>query len=204
MDLDGKTITFNEGNMYRYGQDFSYQTGVPHGVEFKISKRGDQYALTANGYGALNGTHKDYGNGCLYMSKEDVEKEYHYQDVNFDLNIFESLRIKEAIIDAKINFEECGHYQAYLNQATTDTDLAIYYVRRDIILGLKRERMAQDISRSELAKKIGVNESDIEEFEQYNPKFTTIPFIVKYAMGLNKKVSIQIGENTYEDTSIGR
>ena len=44
-----------------------------------------------------------------------------------------------------------------------------------------------------------MDEDTIMEFESYNERYNTILFMVKYAMALNKKLTIQIEDNKYEN-----
>ena len=57
-------MTFRKGNKIRYGQDHAFREGIPHGVDFHVSRFGDGlYELRAPGYGVLKPG--QYGNGSL-------------------------------------------------------------------------------------------------------------------------------------------
>ncbi len=60
-------MIFKKGNKIKYGQDFSYHTGVPDGIDFQVASFcNDKYTLTADGYGDLT-KKNNYGNGVLYV-----------------------------------------------------------------------------------------------------------------------------------------
>jgi ribosome-binding protein aMBF1 (putative translation factor) len=113
----------------------------------------------------------------------------------------ELLRRKEEIMSGRIKPEDCDKYQKYLPEATKDVDLAIYYFRSDAILDLMDERRKQGLSQKDIAERMGVEEEKVYDFEWYEPRITTIPFLVKYAMALNKRLTIQIEDNKYENTN---
>jgi len=46
-----------------------------------------------------------------------------------------------------------------------------------------------------------VDEDTIMEFESYNERYNTILFMVKYAMALNKKLTIRIEDNKCANTN---
>lgn len=66
-----KSIRFKGGNQIPYSQDFGFNKGCPHGIEFKaqyLNKK--RIILTAPGYGSKGA----YGNGCIYVSVKDLIK----------------------------------------------------------------------------------------------------------------------------------
>lgn len=67
-------VKFRKNNKYKYGQDFDFFIGIPHGIEFDVSKiNNKKVRLIADGYGNLKcvGT---YGNGALYTSIKNLPK----------------------------------------------------------------------------------------------------------------------------------
>ena len=63
-------MKFRKGNRYRYGQDFKYYKGIPHGIDFKV-ENGNIIKLTAFGHGEPG---DGYGNGPIYISDPKVKK----------------------------------------------------------------------------------------------------------------------------------
>lgn len=99
------------------------------------------------------------------------------------------------------NIEDCKQYQPHLPEAIKDYNLAKYYFLRDAILDLRQERIMQGLSQKDIAERMGISQQKVYDFEWYDAKITTIPFLVKYAMAINKRIRITIGENVYEDIS---
>ena len=114
----------------------------------------------------------------------------------------ELLRRKEDIMSGRIKPEDCESYkESLLEEATKDADIAAYFFGHDTVVNLVCERVKQRISQKEIAKRMGVSLKSVNEFEHGNERFITISFLVKYAMALNKKLTIQIEENVYENIS---
>jgi len=55
-------MRFHKGNKIKYGQDFKYYVGIPHGIDFELHGNKEKFMLCAPGFGL----HPDYGNGALY------------------------------------------------------------------------------------------------------------------------------------------
>jgi len=68
-----KTIRFRKGNKTLYWQDFRFMRGLPHGVDFRVTRvvldrHNHYYVLSGYGYGEIiKGDSQSYGNGSLYV-----------------------------------------------------------------------------------------------------------------------------------------
>jgi len=119
------------------------------------------------------------------------------------VDMIELVRRKNAILSGEVKLEDCERYNPYLPEAISDIKLATFYFKRDVIVHLQDERLKQNLSMKQVAERMGVDEDTIMEFESYNERYNTIIFMVKYAMALNKKLTIQIEDNKCENTNPG-
>jgi len=119
------------------------------------------------------------------------------------VDMIELVRRKNAILSGEVKLEDCEQHQAYFPEAISDIKLATFYFKRDVIIHLQDERLKQNLSMKQVAERMGVDEDTIMEFESYNERYNTILFMVKYAMALNKKLTIQIEDNKCNEAEIG-
>lgn len=91
------------------------------------------------------------------------------------------------LMDEGFEFEK---YNPYLPEAEEDDELALYYMKRDIIFLLMETREAKGLTQAELAQKMGTKQAAISRFEKYNTE-PSLEFMFKYAkaLGVNLHIS---------------
>lgn len=72
-DPKGSYLIFPEGNKIFFYQDHGFGRGVPSGVRFKATFRGDAIDLNAPGYGEKGG---DYGSGEITIYLQNLPSEH--------------------------------------------------------------------------------------------------------------------------------
>lgn len=88
---------------------------------------------------------------------------------------------------------ELEQYNPYLPEAEEDDELALYYLKRDIIIDLMEIRLAKGLTQADVAAKMGTKQTAISRFEKYNTE-PTLEFMFKYARALRVELHIATGK----------